>query len=150
MTFCNIFVTFSYNPVLLLCFEWRFSALPYGAQRNSAKSIPCALARFQQFQHFQQVFHKMLHNGFRHFDGLLTIQQVFNKTFNISFCYFFSMCRRKSSPFNFSTDSTTTTTTSYINSTRARARARFARVRVRAREGLRGTHPLYVLLLSVI
>nr|DAU29592.1 MAG TPA: hypothetical protein [Microviridae sp.] len=26
--FCNKIVTFSCNPVLLLCFEWRFSALP--------------------------------------------------------------------------------------------------------------------------
>ena len=44
LLFCNIFVIFFCNPALLLCFEWRFSALPYGAQRNSAKSIPCARA----------------------------------------------------------------------------------------------------------
>lgn len=34
------------------------------------------------FQHFQQVFNNKLHNDFRHFDELSTIQQVFNKVFN--------------------------------------------------------------------
>lgn len=34
------------------------------------------------FQHFQQVFNIKLHKGFRHFDELSTIQQVFNKVFN--------------------------------------------------------------------
>lgn len=31
----------------------------------------------------------MLHNDFRHFDGLSTFQQHFNKTFNSIFCFFF-------------------------------------------------------------
>jgi hypothetical protein len=31
LLFCNKIVTFSCSSVLLLCFEWRFSALPYGA-----------------------------------------------------------------------------------------------------------------------
>nr|DAE55395.1 MAG TPA: hypothetical protein [Microviridae sp.] len=33
----------------------------------------------------------MLHNDFRHFDELSTIQQVFNKTFNSIFCLLFTL-----------------------------------------------------------
>nr|DAU29593.1 MAG TPA: hypothetical protein [Microviridae sp.] len=33
----------------------------------------------------------MLHNDFRYFDELSTFQQVFNKTFNIVFCFLFTL-----------------------------------------------------------
>ena len=48
---------------------------------------------FQHFKHFQQVFNKMLHNDFRHFDGLSTIQHVFNNSFNSVFLFLFTFYR---------------------------------------------------------
>ena len=66
------------------------------------------------FQHFQQVFNNKLHKEIRHYDEHSTFQQVFNKSFNIEICLFFTMLRFKFMVFNFSTAPTTTTTTSYI------------------------------------
>jgi hypothetical protein len=56
----------------------------------------------------------MLHNYFGHFDGLSTIQQVFNKSFNFLFGAFSLYLRKEKALINFSTVPTTSTTTSYI------------------------------------